>query len=78
MDHRELAEWKQRAAKQREDTVRHYTVNEQDLKVIEAKRLMESIVTGTPVGATIADAARAATIAEAAARSVETEGWVTL
>jgi len=36
MDHRELAEWKQRAAKQREDTVRHYTVNEQDLKVIEA------------------------------------------
>lgn len=36
MDHRELAEWHQRAARQRNDTVNHYTVNEQDLKVIEA------------------------------------------
>lgn len=49
-----------------------------DLKVIEAKRLLESIVTGTPVGASLADAVRAATVAEAATESVRTRGWVAL
>lgn len=49
-----------------------------DLKVIEAKRLLESIVTGTPVGANINDALRAAEIAAAAKESITTEGWVNL
>lgn len=49
-----------------------------DLKVIEAKRLMESIVTGNPVGATIADALRAAQVAEAAEASVASGEWVSL
>lgn len=49
-----------------------------DLKVIEAKRLLQSILFGTSTGATIADAVRAAGIAQAAATSISTQGWVTL
>ncbi|MDN5794808.1 MAG: Gfo/Idh/MocA family oxidoreductase [Intrasporangium sp.] len=49
-----------------------------DLKVIEAKRLLESIVSGVPTGATLADAVRAATVAEAAMESITSEGWVKL
>ena len=49
-----------------------------DLKVIEAKRLLESIVTGQPPGANIGDALRAAEIAEAAKSAIPTEGWVHL
>lgn len=47
-----------------------------DLKVIEAKRLLESIITGQPVGANIGDALRAAEVAAAAKESIATGEWV--
>ena len=47
-----------------------------DLKVIEAHRLVESIVTGTPRGATIDDALRAAQLVDAMAESAENRRWV--
>ena len=47
-----------------------------DLKVIEALRLVESIATGSPVGATIEDAYRAAALVDALARSAEERRWV--
>ena len=47
-----------------------------DLKVIEAHRLVESIVTGTPRGATIDDAVRAAQLVDALAESAESRRWV--
>ena len=46
-----------------------------DLKVIEAARLVRSILTGTPVGATIHDAVVAAELADAMLTSVETGSW---
>ena len=49
-----------------------------DLKVVEAERLVRSIATNTPVGATIEDAVRAAEIVEAMAESATTRAWVTL
>ena len=49
-----------------------------DLKVIEAKRLLASIVTGTPDGATIADMVRAARLADATLRSDAEKRWITL
>ncbi|WP_245155033.1 Gfo/Idh/MocA family oxidoreductase [Nocardioides sp. 1609] len=49
-----------------------------DLKVIEAHRLLESIVTGTPVGATIHDALVAAEIVEAMIESADERRWVSL
>ncbi|WP_347350344.1 Gfo/Idh/MocA family oxidoreductase [Intrasporangium sp.] len=49
-----------------------------DLKVIEAERLLQSIVSGAPTGATLADAVRAATVAAAAIESITSEGWVNL
>ncbi|WP_246060921.1 Gfo/Idh/MocA family protein [Nocardioides dongxiaopingii] len=49
-----------------------------DLKVIEAHRLLESIRTGTPVGATIHDALVAAEIVEAMVASADERRWVTL
>jgi predicted dehydrogenase len=49
-----------------------------DLKVIEAKRLLESIVTGKPQGATIVDMVAAARIADAALRSSAEQSWVSV
>ena len=49
-----------------------------DLKVIEAKRLLTSIASGKPEGATIADMVRAARLADAALRSAAEQRWVAL
>ena len=49
-----------------------------DLKVIEAHRLITSIVTGRPVGATIHDAVVAAELVEAMVTSAAEGGWVSL
>ncbi|GAB6897645.1 Gfo/Idh/MocA family protein [Kineosporia succinea] len=49
-----------------------------DLKVVEAYRLAESIVTGRPVGATIRDALVAAETVEAMKVSADERRWVTL
>ena len=47
-----------------------------DLKVIEAHRLVQSIATGTSVGATIDDAVRAAQLVDALAESVQQRRWI--
>ncbi|QLJ03778.1 Gfo/Idh/MocA family oxidoreductase [Streptomyces sp. NEAU-sy36] len=47
-----------------------------DLKVIEACRFVRSIAEGTPYGATLADAVRAAAVLDAMARSAESGTWV--
>ncbi len=47
-----------------------------DLKVIEAERLVRSIAEGKPVGATIDDALWAARLVEAMGRSFEERRWV--
>lgn len=49
-----------------------------DLKVIEARRLVESIATGKPVGATIHDALTAATVLDAMILSSDERKWVKL
>jgi len=49
-----------------------------DLKVIEAKRLLTSIVTGRPEGATIADMVATARLVDATLRSDAQQRWVTL
>ena len=49
-----------------------------DLKVIEAKRLLTSIVTGEPDGATIADMVAAARLVDATLRSDAEQRWITL
>jgi predicted dehydrogenase len=49
-----------------------------DLKVIEAKRLLTSIVTGKPDGATIADMVAAARLVDATLRSDADKRWITL
>lgn len=49
-----------------------------DLKVVEAYHLVQSIVTGQPHGATITDALVAAEIIEAMVESARSRGWVTL
>lgn len=49
-----------------------------DLKVIEARRLIESIATGSPVGATIHDALAAAKVVDAMIISSEERKWVSL
>jgi predicted dehydrogenase len=49
-----------------------------DLKVIEGRRLVESISTGTPHGAGMDDAVVAAELVEAMVRSFEQRAWVTL
>ncbi len=48
-----------------------------DLKVIECRRLVESIHTGVPHGATIDDAVAAARLVEAMVRSHDERRWVT-
>ncbi|WP_037142836.1 Gfo/Idh/MocA family protein [Rhodococcoides fascians] len=47
-----------------------------DLKVIEAKRFLQSIAEGTPVGATVWDAVRSAEVLDAMTESVATGRWV--
>ena len=47
-----------------------------DLKVIEAHRLVRSIAEGRPVGATISDALRAARLVDAMAESARDRRWV--
>ncbi|MFG3009198.1 Gfo/Idh/MocA family protein [Streptomyces cinerochromogenes] len=49
-----------------------------DLKVIEAYRFVRSIAEGTPYGATLADAVRAATVLDAMAESAASGRWVSL
>lgn len=49
-----------------------------DLKVVEAYRLVESIATGKPVGATIHDALSAAKVLDAMVTSSTERKWVTL
>jgi predicted dehydrogenase len=49
-----------------------------DLKVIEAKRLLTSIVTGKPDGATIADMVATARLVDATLRSDAEKRWITL
>jgi len=49
-----------------------------DLKVIEAHHLVNSIVTGVPEGATITDALAAAEVVDALARSAADRRWVQL
>ncbi|QGG40808.1 Gfo/Idh/MocA family protein [Aeromicrobium yanjiei] len=49
-----------------------------DLKVVEARRLVESIATGKPVGATIHDALAAARVVDAMILSADERKWVTL
>ena len=48
-----------------------------DLKVVELERLVRSIATAEPVGATIDDAVRAAALVAAMTTSAETGSWVT-
>jgi predicted dehydrogenase len=47
-----------------------------DLKVIEAHRLVQSIATGQSVGATIHDALKAAEIIDAMAESAASRTWI--
>jgi predicted dehydrogenase len=47
-----------------------------DLKVVEAHRLVRSIATGAPVGATITDALAAARLVDAMAESARERRWV--
>ena len=49
-----------------------------DLKIIELYRLVASIAGGSPVGATIEDAVRAAELVAALARSAETGTWISV
>jgi len=49
-----------------------------DLKVVECRRLVESISTGVPHGATIDDAVVAAELVDAVAHSCEERRWVSL
>ena len=49
-----------------------------DLKVVEAYRLVQSIASGKPHGATVEDALTAAEIIEAMAESVRSRRWVTV
>ena len=49
-----------------------------DLKVIEAKRLLTSIVTGHPEGATITDMVATARLVDATLRSDTEQRWITL
>jgi predicted dehydrogenase len=49
-----------------------------DLKVIEAYRFLQSIVSGRPCGTTLDDAVRSATVLDAMALSVVERGWVRL
>ena len=67
----------------REEKTKYYVIKEKAvpevlLKVIEAKRLLTSIVTGKPDGATIADMVLAARLVDATLRSDAEKRWITL
>jgi len=47
-----------------------------DLKAVEAARFVQSIATGTPMGATLADAVRSAQLLDAIEASARTGAWV--
>ncbi len=47
-----------------------------DLKVIEAHRLLQSIATAAPIGATVDDALRAAQLVDALAKSARERRWI--
>ncbi|MEU5365461.1 Gfo/Idh/MocA family oxidoreductase [Streptomyces sp. NPDC005925] len=47
-----------------------------DLKVIEAYRFLRSVADGTPCGATLADAVRAAEVLDAMTRSAASGAWI--
>ena len=49
-----------------------------DLKVVEAYRLANSIVSGSPRGATIADAVIAAELVDAMLASTSERRWITV
>ena len=49
-----------------------------DLKVVEASRLVQSIAAGKPHGATVEDALAAAEIVEAMSESARSGRWVTI
>ncbi len=49
-----------------------------DLKVVEAKRLLTSVVSGKSEGATIADMVRTARLVDATLRSTADKRWITL
>lgn len=49
-----------------------------DLKVVEASRFLRAVADGTPHGATLADAVRAAEALDAMSRSAADGGWVRL
>jgi predicted dehydrogenase len=49
-----------------------------DLKIVEARRLVESIATGKPVGATVHDALAAAQVVDAMITSSDEKKWVRL
>ncbi|MGB3371280.1 MAG: Gfo/Idh/MocA family oxidoreductase [Rhodococcus sp. (in: high G+C Gram-positive bacteria)] len=52
------------------------TMGYDDLKVIEAKRFLQSIADGKPVGATVWDAVRSAEVLDAMTESVSSGRWV--
>jgi predicted dehydrogenase len=54
------------------------TMGYDDLKVVEARRLAESIGTGKSVGATIEDAVATARLVDAMVMSFEEKRWVSL
>ena len=47
-----------------------------DLKVVEAARFVRSVATGSPAGATLADAVRTARLLDAVEQSTRTRAWV--
>jgi len=53
-------------------------VSYDDLKVVEAKRLLTSVATGKPEGATIADMVATARLVDATLRSAAGETWITI
>ena len=54
------------------------TMGYDDLKVVEAERLIRSIVEGRPIGATLDDALRTAETADRASASAAERRWVSL
>jgi predicted dehydrogenase len=54
------------------------TMSYDDLKIVEANRIVQSIATGKAHGASVADALYAEEIIEAMAESARSRGWVTL
>ena len=68
----------QRRARRHSSPARGFRWVFDDLKVIEAERLVRSIAEGKPVGATIDDAVWAARLVEAMEQSAADRRWTTL